>query len=184
LTRENRHRSVHSSRRRAPTISSSARVRDTSSYVLKTVWLKGKSHSIPDALSRAPVNDEDDAIVGADSTFVRAVVMRPIWQIGTEEYGNSDAQQNSPRDLLLEEIRSAARDVGYAALVDAMSAGFPALRDQTDPAVRQYWVIREELSTDDGLVFYGSRVIVPAEARRSILSKLHVSLKLILTTTV
>ena len=150
-----------------------------SPYVFKTVWRKGKSHSIPDALSRAPVNDpsaDDVAIMGADSSFVRAVVMRRIGQIGTENNDNGDAQQNSPRDLLLEEIRAAAtRDSGYAALIDAVSSGFPARRDQTDPAVRQYWVIREELSTDDGLVFYGSRVIVPAEARRSTLSKLHAS---------
>jgi len=150
-----------------------------SPYVFKTVWRKGKSHSIPDALSRAPVNDpsaDDVSVVGADSSFVRAVVMRRIGLIGTENSDSGEAQQNSPRDLLLEEIRSAAtRDSGYAALIDAVSTGFPARRDQTDPAVRQYWVIREELSTDDGLVFYGSRVIVPAEARRSILSKLHAS---------
>ncbi len=76
--------------------------------------------------------------------------------------------------MLVEEIRSAAAgDDGYAALIGAVSAEFSARWDRMDPAVRQYWVIREELSTDDGIVFYGNRIIVPD--RRSVLSKHHAS---------
>ena len=54
-----------------------------SPYSFTTVWRKGKEHAIPDALSRAPVNDpapEDDR-VGADLDFsIRNVVIQSHMQ--------------------------------------------------------------------------------------------------------
>lgn len=153
-----------------------------SPYVFTTTWRKGKQHSIPDALSRAPVgrpSAEDMAVTGAESAHLRAVFIRRICQLsgdvsaGDEDTGNQGPHLNDP---LLDELRTAAQgDVGYAATIEAIVAGFPARRDRTDMAVRQYWSIREQLSTDDGLIFFGSRVVVPPAARRSVLAKLHAS---------
>ena len=70
---------------------------------------------------------------------------------------------------------AAAADPDYLALVEAVSAGFPQRRDHTAPRIRQFWSIREQLSVDDRLVFYGSRVIVPAALRRRMLNNLHSS---------
>ena len=41
------------------------------------------------------------------------------------------------------------------------------------PHVRKHWTIRESLTVEEGLVFFGKRVLVPAAARRNVLAKLH-----------
>jgi hypothetical protein len=150
--------------------------------VFTTIWRKGKHHFIPDALSRAPVNrpsPEDVEVTGADSAHLRAVFGYRIGQLSeakaNAELSDSYAREGR-RDPLLDELRAAADgDAGYAALIEAISTGFLSRRDRTDLAVRQYWTIRQQLSTEDGLVLFGSRVVVPSAARRTVLSKLHAS---------
>ena len=151
-----------------------------SPYVFTTVWKKGRSHSIPDALSRAPVNNptqDDEDAASADRAHVRAIIVRHVEQLSTDSDVSRDVTSSTPhplRDRLMDELRSAAvSDEAYAALIEAVTTGFSARRDRLDLSVRQFWNIREELSTDDGLVFYGKRVIVPHSARRAVLSKLH-----------
>jgi hypothetical protein len=55
-----------------------------SPYAFTTVWRKGKDHAIPDALSRAPVNDPaaDDECVGAELAYsVRRITLQGISSI-------------------------------------------------------------------------------------------------------
>ena len=143
-----------------------------SPYVFTTTWRKGKHHFIPDALSRAPVggpSEEDLGVTGADMAHLRAIFSHRVGQLSANDGQNR-------RDPLLDELRHVAgQDSGYAALIEATSSGFPARRDRVDPAVLKYWTIRQQLSVDDGLVYFGSRVIVPSEARRNVLAKLHSS---------
>ena len=154
-----------------------------SPFVFNTIWRKGKTHSIPDALSRNPVNDpspEDVAVISGDSSYTRLTILRHIQSLSTQDSQDvnflSSTSTVQPRDPLLDELRSAASsDPEYTALLDAVRKGFPCRRDRTPLSIRQYWSIREQLSADDGLVFYGSRILVPVSARRSVLSKLHSS---------
>ena len=152
-----------------------------SPYVFETVWKKGTSHTIPDALSRAPVDepsDEDIALVEDISSHGRVGAVHRISILSTvaEEEDDRGDSPEKPRDMLLDELRvAAAADAGYKTLIDAVAAGFPARREHTDLAARQYWIIRKELSTDGGLVYYGGRIVVPFAARRSVLDRLHSS---------
>jgi hypothetical protein len=52
-----------------------------SPYVFKTVWRKGREHAVPDALSRAPVNDpstEDEAANSDVQSFATITRVRAI----------------------------------------------------------------------------------------------------------
>ena len=152
-----------------------------SKYVFVTSWKKGKEHAIPDALSRFPVNQPtpEDLAVGEEIQlqlrrgFIRAV--RRIDEYSDEEeLMEVDVRPNPSRDLLLESLRStASNDREYAELIEAVTTGFIRGRDKLPPHVRQFWAMRNDLSVDDGLVIYGSRIIVPKASRADVLRRLH-----------
>lgn len=59
-----------------------------SPFVFTTVWRKGKDHSIPDALSRAPVgkpSEEDDAVNSDITAHAHHCVVRRIQSVSNEE---------------------------------------------------------------------------------------------------
>ena len=147
-------------------------------YVFNTVWQKGKDHAIPDALSRAPVNDPepDDDETNKDS---RQAMLRRIAAVGavtptTEDEEEITDDPNHLVDPVLEKIKIAAsNDASYSALIQAIETGFTTRRDLMAPAVHQFWKIRDELSVDDGLVLFGCRIVIPQSSRRDILLNLH-----------
>ncbi|XP_045027084.1 uncharacterized protein LOC123470614 [Daphnia magna] len=137
-----------------------------SPYSFTTVWRKGKEHAIPDALSRAPVNDPapEDERVGADlNSSVRNVVIQSIAAICNSE--DESAPPAHLSDALLADLRStAAGDADYTALAAAVEPGFGTDRARMSNYIRQFWSIRHQLSTEDGLVLFGSRIVVPASS--------------------
>jgi hypothetical protein len=151
-----------------------------SPFVYSTTWRKGRSHSIPDALSRAPVNDPgpDDEMANDDvQSFARRVVIR---QVSSMQQANDEMEEDGIdeeshlSDPMLDELRAvAASDSDYVELMAAIATGFRTPRNQTALGVRQYWSVHEELSVDDGLVLFGRRIVIPRPARREIIQKLH-----------
>ena len=142
------------------------RLRDKlSGYAYHAVWRKGKDHAIPDALSRAPVNQptDEDRMIDDDppGTFLRAIVA---------------ANSTNPDDLVLEDLRSnAALDESYKKLVERVTQGFPASKASLPQDLLPFWKIKDDLTFDDGLVLYRHRIVVPKPLRRSVLTKLHSS---------
>jgi hypothetical protein len=140
-----------------------------------TLWRKGKEHFIPEALSRAPVNDPapEDERVGADLDFsIRKDVIQSIAAICNPE--DESASPAHLPDALLADLRSmAVGDADYTILAAAVKSGFGTDRAHVSNYIRQFWFIRHQLSTEDGLVLFGSRIVVPFSSRRNILQKLH-----------
>lgn len=144
-------------------------------FVFNTVWKKGKEHLIADALSRFPVTiptaddlQEDSSLVDVTrSTLkVRAVIL--------VEEGEGVGGAEHLVDSTIEHLRAICKsDADYLLLVEAVERGFPRRSQDASPAVLPYWNIRHELSTDDGIVLYNARLIIPPSARRDILDKLH-----------
>ncbi|XP_046437914.1 uncharacterized protein K02A2.6-like [Daphnia pulex] len=152
-------------------------------FVFTTVWRKGRDHAIPDALSRAPVNDpgpEDEASSDDVQAFAWTMTLRRVAAItGTS---SDDDDQSDPSlensfgrtGMVLNSLREVATaDETYLDLIAAVEAGFSARREITAPSVRQYWTIRQDLSVDNGLVLFGKRIVIPQRSRRDILVKLH-----------
>lgn len=96
-------------------------------YVFTAEWRKGKSLSIPDALSRAPVDTpspENVALSEKARIHVRNVVS---YRVATTSSGG---------DMVMEGIRVVAReDTIYTQLLDYVTKGFPTTCNHLDPAI-------------------------------------------------
>lgn len=79
-------------------------------------------------------------------------------------------------DRTLEQLRQLGKeDDGYLAVLSVIENGFPKSCLQASPEIRPYWNIRNELSSDGGLVLFRARLVIPKAARREVLNKLHAS---------
>ena len=147
-----------------------------SPFVFKTVWKKGKEHSIPDALSRAPVADptaddlrEDLAITERTQSTIRVCAVGLV-----HHKENGELVDAALPDRTLDNLRQLSEEDGaYKTLLAAVENGFPKSCLQAPPEIRPYWKIRNELSSDKGLVLFRARLVIPKAARRDVLNKLH-----------
>ena len=142
------------------------------SYNLVGTWRQGKLHAIPDALSRAPVDDpapEDEEAERDASHQIASIISR----LATDETEDGP----SPfQDAALTEMRAAAAaDPELIALTDMIMTGFPEHRSQLDPRLQPCWGVRDRLAMDDGLVVCGQRLVIPPSLRRAKLERLHAS---------
>ena len=142
-----------------------------SQFTFKTVWKKGNQHSIPDALSRAPVADpsEEDKEDDAETTaHINAIINSAI--ISDEE------EQEPTADAYIEELKKTAHtDADYQVLIETIVNGFPKAIERTLEAARPFWKVRDNLSTDQGLVLFHKRIVIPKIARGEVIRRLHAS---------
>ncbi len=115
----------------------------------------------------------DDECVGAELAFsVRHVVIRSVNAI-TESEDDLGSSHHLSDNLLTDLQSGAAADPHYLDLIAAVESGFSTDHALIPTHVRQFWSIRDQLSTDGGLVLYGSRIVIPLALRRNVLTKLH-----------
>ena len=142
----------------------------TSLYNFTAIWRKGKDHAIPDALSRAPVDQptqEDDLLIQVVEHHVHQASIRAIGEV---------CQRTPPhlQDPRLDDITSAAKDdAEYQLLLTAVTRGFPPDKKRLDHRLLPFWSVRHDLSAHDGLILKGCRILIPRMARRNVLQALH-----------
>ena len=68
---------------------------------------------------------------------------------------------------------STQRDPILATVYQLTQQGWPHQRRHLPRMVRRYWDFRDELSTDDGMLLKGPRLIIPGELQEEYLSRLH-----------
>ena len=68
---------------------------------------------------------------------------------------------------------STQRDPILATVYQLTQQGWPHQRRHIPRLARRYWDFRDELSTDDGLLLKGPRLIIPGELQEEYLSHLH-----------
>ena len=68
---------------------------------------------------------------------------------------------------------STQRDLILATVYQLTQQGWPHQRRHVPRLARRYWNFRDELSTDDGLLLKGPRLIIPGELQEEYLSRLH-----------
>ena len=68
---------------------------------------------------------------------------------------------------------STQRDPILATVYQLTQQGWPHQRKHVPHLARRYWDFRDELSTDDGMLLKGLRLIIPAELQEEYLSRLH-----------
>ncbi len=80
----------------------------------------------------------------------------------------SETTQNTIRsamesDPVMKELKTTIRE------------GWPETKDHLPVKIRDYFPFREELTLQNGLVFKGERLVVPASAREEMKAKIHAS---------
>lgn len=142
----------------------------TFSFNFKVKYNRGKWQRGPDALSRSPQcnalemfleHDEDDYLpIEEPQGFV---ALAELYEITDEE------------SISIEDVCQATKeDPELISLSQTLRDGFPPSHDQTDPTIRQYFPIRDELSIcENGIITFQERVVIPKSLRRRVLSILH-----------
>ena len=68
---------------------------------------------------------------------------------------------------------STQRDPILAMVYQLTQQGWPHQRRHVPRLARRYWDFRDELSTDDGMLLKGPRLVIPGELQEEYLSRLH-----------
>ena len=123
-------------------------------YNLTVVYKKGAEMYLADTLSRAFIQSSknDDSVrgeVAKDTESINMVQYLPV----------SETTQNTIRSAMKTTIRE----------------GWPETKDHLPVKIRDYFPFREELTLQNGLVFKGERLVVPASAGDEMKAKIHAS---------
>jgi transposase InsO family protein len=134
-------------------------------FKLNVKYIKGSRQFIADALSRLPM-DEIEAELMDEVYLAERVVSRSVEGIKMTTGMNVS-------DQTIEEIKSVTNeDDELCRLATYITRGWPQFRE-VHKSVRNYHKYRDELATQDGLLFKANRIIIPAALRTKMLSKLH-----------
>ena len=60
-------------------------------------------------------------------------------------------------------------------MIDYIRHGWPTSRKQCPNALKHYWIFRDELVQDQGIIMEGPKLLIPAVMRRKMLEKIHYS---------
>ncbi|CAI5660683.1 unnamed protein product [Oreochromis niloticus] len=126
-------------------------------YDLDVVYVPGKDMLLADTLSRAYLPEcSPQGSIEEEIESINMVTRAPI----------SPDRLNSIRTATQE-------DKALQILIDTIHRGWPTVKRDTDGDIRPYFSFQDELSSQDGLVFRGERVVVPTAMRQQIIARLH-----------
>ena len=125
-------------------------------YSLDVTYKKGKHMHLADTLSRAYLPDE--------------VTVAEVKEL--ESINHTESLAVAPEDL--ERLKLAAsQDVAMQELRCIVQEGWPTHKAEVPDAVRPYFEFRDQMTTQDGLVFKGQVVVIPAALRTEMMAKCH-----------
>lgn len=79
-------------------------------------------------------------------------------------------------DQRLKKIRLAtSTDFSLQTLMTCIKEGWPETKCDVPLCIKEYWPYRDELSTQNGLAFRGTRIIIPSSMRKEMIERAHAS---------
>ena len=162
------------------------------SFVEKTMpwkfdikYVPGRSIPGPDAASRRPgdatvYHEDEEELDPYTGTKMGAYAME-IFRAHTESDELETGVIAAARAVLgpLEAVtwervqEETAKDATMLELCHLISVGFPEISGEIAPLLLPYWKYRDNLMVVDGVVMYGSRVVVPPALRQEVCAHLH-----------
>ena len=122
-------------------------------YQMQIEFIPGQKMTLADTLSRLPYTENTDKF----DLDMRVDLVRF-------------------RGERLNEIRKETKaDPVPDQLQGIITAGWPDSVKDLPPVIRSYWLDRDELSVNDGIIMKGSRIIIPETQQKIILDQLHYS---------
>lgn len=136
-------------------------------YRLHIEFVSGKDNVVADALSRAPL---DEKLPG--DQFEKLSICKVSKEVEHLEL----CKFLCVSDSRLEEIKNeTTRDQPLQLIIGYTQHGWPPTADRVPDSVKIYYNYHHELSTQDGIVFRGDRIVVPHSLRRKLVDSCHVS---------
>ena len=131
-------------------------------YDLRVTYVPGKLLVAADALSRA-------AITKSSTTNVQPSTEEPV-----ELYVQMVLRGMPISNARLKKLKQdTAEDETLQKLQTTIMNGWPSSKQGCNPALYEYWSIKEELSVVEGLIMKGSRLVIPSSSRKLILQQIH-----------
>lgn len=126
-------------------------------YSLVVKYRPGKELVIADTLSRAPLTEEATGLI-------------------YEEYDIDTLTNSHVHQVQLTRVKQATgNDPVLQAITPLIQSGWPNSRSQIPLVARPYWDVRDELSTQDGIILRGERIVIPKCLQKEMLELLHSS---------
>ena len=129
-----------------------------SHYDVEIFYKPGKEMYLADTLSRAYLKNSSRSKVAEEIESIHMI--------------DSVPEQISDKTLSI--IKTAtAEDHALQIVQHYIANGWPEHRHRVAPEARPYYNVSDELSFQDGLIFRGTRVVIPNAARQRIRERLH-----------
>ena len=128
-----------------------------SRYDLDVKHLPGKSIPLADTLSRKFVSDTYPGLSeGMDAQVHLVLSSMPV-----SDQKMSDIRLATQSDTQLDMLKA------------VILSGWPETRSECNTLILEYWNHRDELSVLDGVIFKGSKIVVPKSLRNDMLERIH-----------
>ena len=139
----------------------------------------GKWHRASDAISRNPVEEVRaifEMLRENPSDYELELIEDTEASVSAVITGALSGCQDDIGVMTIDTIREAiVEDDSYTKLAQCVENGFPRTRHKTNPGIREFWNVRDRLSTDNGVVLLDSRIVIPIALRRRVLKCLHMA---------
>lgn len=124
---------------------------DVASYSPEVIYRKGETMYLADILSR---DCDNPAAMEQDEFQVLSLV-------SISDNATTRLQEETKKDSHLQEV------------LKYVLAGWPTNQAELPPSIKPYWNYRDELSTFNGLLYKGQKVVIPAGQKRKTLEQIH-----------
>ncbi|XP_062716630.1 uncharacterized protein K02A2.6-like [Aedes albopictus] len=136
-------------------------------YRLTIEFVTGKDNVVADAISRAPFDENL-----ADDRFNKRNIFRVFREI---EEVNLSSFLKVKDEQLNEIIAATEADTSLQQVVQFIRDGWPTSVDRVPDSAKMFFKYRNELSTQEGIIYRNDRIVVPYTLRRKLTAKVHVS---------
>ena len=127
-------------------------------YDVKICYKPGKEMVLADTLSRASLSSHNG---NRSETEKDTEVVHMANHLAISDQQLQYIQQATSNDETLKDV------------MRIIVAGWPEKKDSLNASLHPYFHIRDELATQDGIVFKGPRAVIPVHLRKKIREKLH-----------
>lgn len=132
-------------------------------YSYHLTHISGKSFYIPDALSRAPIENLEPDCLNIEDIEATGIALRVVNKDNTElEQSVRELKEEQNRDDEINELRRLILN------------GWPDSAKQLTKRMLLYWPYRSELTIYKEIVLKGKQIVVPKSLRRKILENIHI----------
>ncbi|XP_048751787.2 uncharacterized protein K02A2.6-like [Ostrea edulis] len=128
-------------------------------YDLKIEYKPGKLMFIADALSRHYLDETTEELV--PEVDVNSITLNQHLPMSKDRY--TEFQQETLRDSTLQQ------------LLHTVLSGWPEAKQNLQSTLIPYWSFRDEISHVDGLLFKGSKLLIPKSMQQKMLDLVHES---------